>query len=254
MKKYSFFSLIIVLGLSNSIYAQGDQANVTVPAARATHKGQLGRPAQPSQQREISPEVWNKNGYQLTVINQDAAFDPKLKAKMIQTFFEVYPKLSKEYNQKTAKAVIFVIDTAYKGVAAASANQIVFSSAYMSSHPKDIDVVTHEAMHVVQDYGNSVGLGWLTEGIADYARFKYGVANSGAQWSLPAFNAGQSYENSYRIAARFLVWAEKSAKPGLVKALSIQLTNRSYTDQSWKNLTGKTLDELWKAYALNSSI
>lgn len=254
MKKYSLFSLIIVFGLFNNSYAQGDKAKVTVPAALAAQGGPLGQPAQLSQEREAKPEVWNKNGYQLTVINQDAAFDPKLKAKMIQTFFEVYPKLSKEYNQKTAKAVTFVIDTAYKGVAAASANQIVFSSAYMTTHPTDIDVVTHEAMHVVQDYGNSVGPGWLTEGIADFARFKYGVDNPGAKWSLPAFNAGQSYENSYRIAARFLVWAEKSSKTGLVKALSTQLTDRSYTDQSWKKLTGKTLEELWKAYALNPSI
>lgn len=230
MKKTLLFSLFIVSGLWNISNAQSPQST------------------------EKTNEVWKKNGYELTVINQDATFDPELKARMVKTFFEVYPKLSKEYNPKTAKAVTFVIDTAYKGVAEASANRIVFSSHYMTTHPKDIDVVTHEAMHVVQDYGNSVGPGWLTEGIADFARFKYGVDNPGANWSLPMFNSKHSYENSYRIAARFLVWVEKSSKPGIVKALNAQLANRSYTDQSWKNLSGKTLEELWKSYTLNPAI
>ncbi|WP_419701453.1 basic secretory protein-like protein [Mucilaginibacter sp. NFX135] len=200
-------------------------------------------------------EVFNKKGYQLTFENQDANFSPELKNKLVETFYTVYPKLAKAYNKKTLKSVIFVIDTAYNGVAATDNGRVVFSSKYMTKHPHDIDVVTHEVMHIVQDYGsNNNGPGWLTEGIADYARYKFGVDNEGAKWALPAFKATQSYENSYRITARFLVWIEKNIKPGLVKNLDAQLRNHTFTNDSWKKETGKTLDELWAAYAANPVI
>ena len=201
-----------------------------------------------------SSEVFNKKGYKLTVENQDATFSKELINKLVETFYEVYPKLAKAYNKKTLKEVTFVIDTAYDGVAATDNGRVVFSSKYMTKHPGDIDVVTHEVMHIVQDYGQSTGPGWLTEGIADYARYKFGVDNAGAKWSLPAFKATQSYENSYRITARFLVWVEKDIKPGLIKDLDGQLRAHTFTDESWKNETGKTLDELWAAYAANPTI
>jgi len=199
-------------------------------------------------------EVFKKKGYQVTFINKDAAFSTDLKDKLIRTFFEVYPKLAKEYNKSTSKKVTFVIDTAYDGVAATGNDTVVFSAKYMSKHPGDIDVVTHEVMHIVQAYGNSVGPGWLTEGIADYARFKFGVDNAGAKWALPAFKSTQNYDNAYRVTARFLVWTEKNFRPGLVKELDKQLRDHTYTNDSWKNLTGKTVDELWAAYAANPAI
>jgi hypothetical protein len=201
-----------------------------------------------------SSEVFNKKGYKLTFESQDATFSKEQKDELVETFYKVYPKLAKEYNKKTSKNVTFVIDTAYNGVAATSDDRVVFSTKYMKSHPKDIDVVTHEVMHIVQAYGESNGPGWLTEGIADYARFKFGVDNAGAKWTLPAFKATQSYENSYRITARFLAWIEKDVKPGLVKDLDSQLRDHTFTNDSWKNETGKTLDELWTAYAANPAI
>jgi hypothetical protein len=202
-----------------------------------------------------SSEVFNKKGYKLTFESQDATFSTELKDKLVETFYEVYPKLAKEYNKKTSKTVTFVIDTAYDGVAATDNGRVVFSTKYMKSHPKDIDVVTHEVMHIVQNYGhNNNGPGWLTEGIADYARFKFGVDNAGAKWTLPAYKSTQSYENSYRVTARFLVWVEKNIKPNLVKELDEQLREHTFTDDSWKKETGKTLDELWAAYGANPVI
>jgi len=60
-------------------------------------------------------------------------------------------------------------------------------------------------MHIVQDYGQSTGPGWLTEGIADYARYKFGVNNPAAKWALPAYKSTQKYTDAYRVTARFLV-------------------------------------------------
>jgi hypothetical protein len=179
-------------------------------------------------------EVFKQKGYEVTFISKDAAFSPALKDRLIKTFFEVYPKLAKEYNKKTSKKVTFVIDTAYDGVAATGNDTVVFSAKYMAKHPGDIDVVTHEVMHIVQAYGNSDGPGWLTEGIADYARNKFGVDNAGAKWALPAFKSTQNYDNAYRVTARFLVWVEKNVKPDLVKTLDKQLREHTYTADSLK--------------------
>jgi len=124
----------------------------------------------------------------------------------------------------------------------------------MMAHPKDIDVVTHEVMHIVQEYGYSAGPVWLTEGIADYARAKFGVDNAGANWTLPEYKASQSYTNSYRVTARFFIWIEKNVKPGFVKDVDAQLRKHTYTENTWKGETGKTLDELWADYSANPAI
>lgn len=202
-------------------------------------------------QAQEKKEVIKKNGFELTFISQDATFDPALKQKLIKTFFEVYPKLAKTYNPRTAKQVAFVIDTAYKGVAATSDDKVAFSAAYMKKKPQDIDVVTHEVMHIVQAYGQTDGPGWLTEGIADFVRYKFGVDNAGAGWSLPAFKPEQNYTNSYRITARFLDWIERKKTPGLVKTLDAAMRNHTYTADIWQAKTGKSLDQLWAEYAAN---
>lgn len=199
-------------------------------------------------------EIIKKNGYTLSFESNYAALDPKLKKRLIETFFVVYPKLAKEYNPKTLKSVKFSIDTAYKGVAATSDGKVTYSSIWMDKHPEDIDVVTHEVMHIVQDYGRSVGPGWLTEGIADYARFKFGVDNAGAKWILPALKPEHTYKNSYRITARFFAWIEKNVKSGTIKAVDASLRDHTYQPEIWVKLTGKDLDGLWADYVKNPEL
>jgi hypothetical protein len=193
-------------------------------------------------------KVYNKNGYKLTLTNYDATLDTTELTRLVKTFYIVYPELAKEYNPNTLKDVKMVIDTSYKGVAATADGKVTIASSWLHKRPEDIDVVTHEVMHIVQDYGESVGPGWLTEGIADYARNKFGVNNVAAKWSLPDYKSTQNYDNAYRITARFLVWIEAKVKPGIVKELDSQMRKHTYTDNSWKQQTGKTVDELWKAY------
>jgi len=199
-------------------------------------------------------EIIKKKGYTLSFESNFAALDPKLKKRLIETFFEVYPKLAKEYNPNTLKEVKFSVDTNYKGVAATSNGKVTFSSIWMVKHPEDIDVVTHEVMHIVQDYGRSVGPGWLTEGIADYVRSKFGVDNPGAKWTMPEPKPEHSYKNSYRITARFFTWIEKNVKPGTIKAVDASLRDHTYTSAIWAKLTGKDLDALWADYVKNPLI
>jgi hypothetical protein len=200
------------------------------------------------------PATYQRKGYTLTFTNNDATLDTGLQKQLVETFFVVYPKLAKTFNAKTLKTVAFVVDTAYKGVAATSDGRVVYSPKWFHQHPQDIDVVTHEVMHIVQDYGESEGPGWLTEGIADYVRSQFGVANEGAKWALTDLKPGQHYTNSYRTTARFLLWIEKKQKKGFVKEMDKQLRAHTYTANSWKQQTGKTVDELWKAYTENPAV
>lgn len=205
-------------------------------------------------------ETVKQNGLTLNFASNDSSFDPVLKKRMIETFFKVYPLLKKEYNDTAATEVNFEIDTAYKGVAATGGGRIVYNPAYFRKKPGDVDVVTHEVMHVVQNYGSgrrsggTRGPGWLTEGIADYVRYKFGVDNPGAGWTLTEFKPTQSYTNSYRITARFLAWLENHGSKGLVKKLDANLRAHTYTAEIWQKETGKTLDEQWKAYSENPAL
>ena len=198
--------------------------------------------------------VYNQKGYKLTFINYDATFDTLEQQRLVKTFYTVYPELVKTYNKHSLKEVTMVIDTAYTGVAATANGRVTISNKWLHKRPEDIDVVTHEVMHIVQDYGDSNGPGWLTEGIADYARYKFGVNNDAAGWKLPDYKATQNYDNAYRITARFLVWMEEKVKPGIVKTLDKQMRDHTFTDNTWKDLTGKTVDELWKDYSANPAI
>jgi len=193
--------------------------------------------------------------YTLLVVNKDSTFNPEVKQKLEDAFFKVYPKLADTFNKKTLRKVTFIINPEYEGVAAtnASSGVVNLSPEWFRQHPEDIDVVTHEVMHIVQNYPNS-DPGWLTEGIADYVRYAFGIDNAGANWQLPAYSASQNYTQSYRTTARFLAWLEKKVKPGIVKVLDDSMRNQKYTPQIWQTLTGKSLDELWSSYAQNPEL
>lgn len=195
-----------------------------------------------------------KKGYTLIWINKDPNFDMELKKRLIDTYFINYPKLAKYFNRKTTKTVTFVIDPDYEGVAATSGGVVRYNPAWFVKNPTDIDVVTHEVMHIVQGYPHRAGPGWITEGIADYVRFKYGVANEEGNWKLPDFNEKQNYDNSYRITARFFHWIVKNHDKKFVKKLDKVLRSGTYSPDFWVARTGSTVDELWEEYAENPTI
>ncbi|WP_343693044.1 basic secretory protein-like protein [Chitinophaga sp.] len=192
----------------------------------------------------------SRKGYTLVFTDKSTDLDSTVKARLISTFFTVYPAEAKRYNKNTVKKVDFVIDPAYDGVAATSGSVITFNPEWFRKHPGDIDVVTHEGMHVVQAYPE-YNPGWLTEGIADYVRATMGVDNEGAHWTLPDYNEKQSYKNAYRVTARFLIWLEKHKRKDMVAKLDKAMRTNTYTDGIWTELTGKTVDELWQEYGAN---
>jgi len=177
-----------------------------------------------------------------------------MKKRMTGAFFTVYPKEIKAYNIASLKKVIMIIDTAYKGVAATDNGIVRINPEWMQKYPEDIDVVTHEVMHIVQSYPDDAGPGWITEGIADYARYQFGINNDAGHWSLPDYKSTQSYENAYRVTARFFLWIETKRSKGLVKKLDNAMRTKTYTVAFWQQATGKTVDELWKEYSADPAI
>ncbi len=200
-------------------------------------------------QREISRDTITKGKYTLIFINKSPGFSAVTRQRLIDAYFEVYPKEAQRFNPHTLRSVNFIIDPAYDGVAATDSGTVRYNPDWFVKHPEDIDVVTHEVMHIVQDYRHDPP-GWLTEGIADYTRYVFGINNPAAQWMLPPYREGQSYENAYKVTARFLLWAEQHKNAHLVDRLDAALRDGTYTPGLWVKLTGKTVDDLWAAYAV----
>jgi len=195
----------------------------------------------------------NRGNYTLIFKSEDADFSADTKRRMIDAFFTVYPEEASRFNVKAARCVTFFIDPTYNGVAETGNGICRYNPRWLKSHPEDIDVVTHEVMHIVQDYRYD-GPGWLTEGIADYVRYSYGVNNLKSRWTLPDYRPGQSYTNAYRITARFLLWVEKNKTKQIVDRLDAALRNGSYRPGLWKELTGRSVDELWQEYSSSPSL
>jgi hypothetical protein len=222
------------------------------PAAPATAPPRP--PAPDSEPGVVVHEVVRRNGYELTFVSKDPDLDPGVHTQLVERFFVVYPREVAEYNPGSLTKVKFVIDPTYDGVAATNAGVVRISAAWFHKHPKDIDVVTHEVMHIVQAYPPGAGPGWITEGIADYARCRFGVSNAAGGWSLPALTAEHKYTTSYRVTARFFVWLEAKVKPGLVKSIDAAMRAHTYRPALWAQLTGKTVDQLWAEYAANPAL
>jgi len=194
-----------------------------------------------------------RRGYTLVFINHEQGFDTITKQKMIEAFFDVYPREVKRFNRHALKRVVFLIDPGYDGVAETADGQARYSPRWLKKHPEDIDVVTHEVMHIVQDYkGESPG--WLTEGIADYARYVYGVNNRRGNWKLPDYEPRQNYRDAYRVTARFLLWIEKNKNKHIVDRMDFAVRAGTYTPGLWVKLTGSTVDALWKEYSNNPGL
>lgn len=189
-----------------------------------------------------------RQGYTLYIVNKEPSFSPETRQRMIDAFFTVYPEEANRFNKHTLTHVTFVIDPTYKGVAETGGGVSRYNPAWLKSHPEDIDVVTHEVMHIVQNYRGD-GPGWLTEGIADYVRYTYGVNNARGAWTLPDYRPSQSYTNAYRVTARFLLWVEKNKDPHIVDELDAAMRGGDYAPALWVKLTGSTVDDLWGQYA-----
>ncbi|WP_159744516.1 basic secretory protein-like protein [Luteimonas cellulosilyticus] len=190
-----------------------------------------------------------RDGVTLRFIDAGDALTPAVQDAVIETFFDAYPRQRADFNPQAPDAVRITIDAGYDGIAFVDGAAMTINPARFDAHPHDLDLVTHEAMHIVQAYGPGEAPGWLVEGIADYARAVYGRDNAATGWALPTTRAPtHRLDSGYRVTAAFLAWAE-ARHPGLVRGLDAALRAQRYTPADWVRLTGQDADALWAAYA-----
>tara|TARA_R110002049_G_scaffold263086_2_gene439130 strand:+ start:276 stop:986 length:711 start_codon:yes stop_codon:yes gene_type:complete len=188
------------------------------------------------------------------IVNEDLQLSYSIIEDFKNIINTVYPKLAKDFNKNARMDLTVKIDTSYKGVAYAHNGSVTVSAKWLHKNPEDIDLMTHEIMHIIQSYPTNAGPGWLTEGIADFVRYKYGINNANANWSLPKFSKNQSYKNSYRVTARFLLWITLNYDKKFVVKMDKRLRSNTYSPKLWEKYTGFDLDQLWDEYSKNPII
>ena len=169
----------------------------------------------------------------------------------LDTLARVVPALSDFFNPGAASRIRLVVDPGYTdGPAAAGDGVITVSAAYARAHPRDLDVVTHEATHLVQGYSAATYAEWWhwVEGVADYARYRFGRDDAGSGWSIARYERGSAHTDGYRATARFLAWAVDTGGDGVVQDLDAALRAGGYGDGFWTARTGDDLGALWSRY------
>lgn len=194
-----------------------------------------------------------------TEITMNTAAAPDLadwtKTKLAPVLAEQYPKIV-----ALLPGEGFAAPTHFKitvkpmdGVAYTVGTHVVVSADWLRSQMKGeaIGSVVHELVHVVQQYGNNYNNarapGWLVEGMADYYRwFKYEPQSHGADiiWMQQQRNFTPHYDGSYRISANFLDWLTQKYDAKIVTEVNADLRAGKYSDDFWKERTGKTIQEL----------
>lgn len=188
-----------------------------------------------------------KDGLTLIFVNHSEKPELVYQERLTHTFFSVYPQLLETYNPDALKRVYFIIDPNYQGAAYSFGDVIVYSYDYMEGHPEDGDIVVHETMHKVQaDYQGSVP-GWLKEGIADFARERFGIDDPDP-WKLPDFSPDHRYDGSYGITARYLLWIETHKHKSFVTELNTALLEGIDYRDFWMQTLGGTIQEIWAEY------
>jgi hypothetical protein len=199
--------------------------------------------------------VFTRNGHTLTLVDKGGNVTPATKDRIVQTFFAGYVAERARFNTTAPTSVMLTIDPAFSGVAATSGQRVTCSASFLVSHPFDADGCgTHEFMHVAQSYTRGNNPGWAVEGLADYARFKFGLFNRETGWALPAFSPSQHYTNAYRVTARFFVWLENHVRPTIVDELDDEMKAGTYSPSFWTFRTGFTVDQLWAQYGMNPAL
>ncbi|MBS0210684.1 MAG: DUF4157 domain-containing protein [Planctomycetes bacterium] len=131
-----------------------------------------------------------------------------------------------------------------KAVAATSGNTISISVGWVEKHPEDLGMVVHELTHVIQGYPRG-GAPWLVESIADYVRYVHYEPQAGPTHLDPL---RQNYRDGYKTGGLFLGWVEKRHGANVVPELNRALRNGKYDYETFRRLTGKSVDRLWADY------
>ncbi|KAL4036539.1 hypothetical protein IC575_000089 [Cucumis melo] len=150
-------------------------------------------------------------------------------------------------DRKHVQKISLFIDNNMDAVAFNMNNEIHVSASYISSYSGDLKreitgLLYHEMTNILQWSGNMKAPSGLIEGIADYVRLKSGYISE--TWVEPG--GGNRWDEGYDVTARFLDYLER-VRSGLVAELNRKMRNE-YSDDYFRQLLGKPVDELWTEY------
>lgn len=178
--------------------------------------------------------------------------------KLAPVLAEWYPKITAMLPSDgfTAPAGYTITVQDMDGVAYTTDTNVFVSEKWCNDEmdKQAVGSLVHESVHVVQQYQFNDVPSWLVEGMADYIRwFKYEPQSHGADivWMRrQGKDLSPSYDGSYRISANFLDWVTQKYDANIVTEVNAVAREDKYTDDFWKQRTGKTLQELgaeWKS-------
>jgi len=182
----------------------------------------------------------------------DVSDAPEMKdwaEKVARVCMRAYPMINEELKSegyRPPQVVSITLKKGDRGVASASGSRITGSVSYFKAHPADVGAMVHETTHVVQRYRGRDNPGWLVEGVSDYVRFfKFEPGKIGR------INPDRAhYNSSYRVTAAFLAYVTDKYDKKLVLTLNKLMREGHYKEEVFKQLTGKTVQELdveWRA-------
>jgi hypothetical protein len=204
------------------------------------------------------------------IITIDSSEAPDLcgwvETKLRPVVKEWYPKLVEMLPSEGYEApekVTITLDKDAKGVAYAAGDRITCAVDWFRKNldGEAVGAVVHEMVHVVQNYGwgrrntpreeRKRTPGWIVEGIPDYIRwFLYEPETKGAEITERNLSRAK-YDANYRISGNFINWVVEKHGSEIVQKINAAARAAQYTDDLWKELTGKTVEELgaeWKSY------
>jgi hypothetical protein len=216
--------------------------------------------------------IQSPDGYCEIAIDTSGAPDLKdwAEQKLAPVLAAWYPKLTAMMASEgfTPPKRFSVFIRPGNGVAATGGTRVTANSNWLKRelNREAVGALLHEEVHVVQQYGggrrnNPDGPrvrppGWLVEGIPDYIRwFLYEPQSHGADAIY--FKSRRNppplrYDGLYRITANFLNYVVEhyDKDKTFITKLNAVCRQGKYSDDIWKDQTGKTLIELndeWKA-------
>jgi RNA polymerase sigma factor (sigma-70 family) len=188
-----------------------------------------------------------KNPLEIVVDVTDAPQMREWAAEAARTCERAYPMVCEELQSDgftTGNVLTLALKNDFNGVAAIRNGYITASVKYFQNRPDDYGALVHVMSYSVQNYNSRKNPRWLVAGIADYVRFfKYEPGKLG-----PIDPQRAKYQGSSRETAAFLAFLVKRYDSELVRKLNTLMRQGDYTDDIFKNLTGKTLDELEKEW------
>ena len=103
---------------------------------------------------------------------------PSYQATFADVFETAYPRLYARWGTAQSPTTVFFKADANdtESVAYSYSNHIVVTTDFANRKPTDRGYFVHELMHSIQAYGDKMEYdadSWWTEGMADYARFRY---------------------------------------------------------------------------------